>query len=371
MHRRGHGNLKNAILFLVGAGLLGVASVNGAAQPRRVIFSGSSTNDVMPSAEERERQLERIKNSSGRSSSPETIPDKPFIAPANSEGTTTFHNKKLQQLLEQRSNWIFETEDTAAKPLTSDELFGVVDTSTLLDGGKSKGLVERYFEKNRKEQTPSDKTSRNGAHDTLDSEDKESATAFDDDPLTNPGFRDRNSSRTKDKESGMDNATYSDPRRLPAASGANTGLTLEGKVILPGGSHSGFISAREERLRQDKLQADQRYYQLFHPGEVSPGLGTTGPNDPINQMVDTTRNPLQPTTAPSLTDLDALGNSRANNPFGSAPNTGFGARQGGLDALLSGRAFGSSSLSPTLMPPPAPIMVQPKPAVLEIPKRKF
>ena len=368
--------MKNAILFLVGIGLLGVVSVNGAAPPKKVTFSGSTTNDIMPSALERERQLERIKNSSGRTPGAEEIPDKPFNLPSNSEGTTTFHNKKLQQMLDRRSNWIFVTDDVDAKQLTPEELFGVSNSNPLQESGKTKGVIEKYFEKNQKEQNPSGKNSDNGPKDGLDSKDKSTSATDTEDPLSNPGSRSRNSSRAKDKESGMDKDVYSDSGHPTAASGSNPSLIPEATTSMPTtttptGFRSGYMTAREERLRHEKLQNDQKYYQLFHPGEAQPSLAASGPNDPINQMVDTTRNPLQPTTAPTLTDLDPLGNSKANNPFLPSPNSGFGGRQGNLDALLGGRAFGSSSLSPSFMPPPAPVMIQPKPAVLEVPRRKF
>lgn len=380
MHRLGHGRVKNAILFLVGTGMLGLVAVNGAAPPKKVTFSSSSTNDIMPSVLERERQLERIKNASGRSPSVDDVPDKPFSLPSNTEGPTTFHNKKLQQMLDRRSNWIFVTEDVDAKQPTAEELFGVGDSKALQESGKPKGVIEKYFEKNQKDPNLSGKNSENRSEnrsdnrskDSLDSWDKANSATGPEDPLSNPGSRSRNSLRGKDKEAGADNHAYSDAGRVPGASDANPSLNPEGTTSTLLSTHrSGLMTTREERLRQDKLQSDQRYYQLFHPGATQPGLAAGGPNDPINQMVDTTRNPLQPTTAPTLTDLDVVGNSKANNPFAPSPNSGFSGRQGNMDTLLGGRVFGSSSLSPSFMAPSAPALVQPKPAVLEVPRRKF
>jgi len=104
---------------------------------------------------------------------------------------------------------------------------------------------------------------------------------------------------------------------------------------------------------------------LAVPGSVNPLL----PNfDPINLQVDTTRQALNPVIAPRLGELPGGGGDALD------PLRNVGSTDPGRFSALSdpgARVLGPSSLAPAVAPPAGTPYIQPRPTVLEFPRRKF
>lgn len=361
MYWKEHGRLRITAftVLAVAAGLVSVSAQS------RVKFSSSSTNATskfLVPAQDLEQQIQRIENAAGRMKSADSVPDLPLGAPS-SEGVTVIRNKKLEEWLDQQKNWIFDNQPADKKMLEA----GKEETDSFFDGsnGKSKKTVEKYFENLQKERENAEKNLKLNARDinpyfdSLENKNELSNVAKESGRL-NMGLIEK-SSRTPQngwdalKSSSMSNVKLGS---IPEAQEPiSTSLTGEG------------LTAREERIRQERLQADREYLQLFRADKSLVGV-PSGPNDPINQMVDTSRSSVQPVTAPTLDEIGGSVKSQGNGFFGQNANAAM-PRPSSLDEVLSVKAFGASSFSSPAFNMSAPVIIQPKPAVLEMPRRKF
>jgi hypothetical protein len=365
MYWKSHVGWKRVTLILLGVAVSAVSS-SAAAQQTRIKFSSSGTNDVnlMPPAQDLERQLQRIQNATGRKSADDT-PDVPAFSPANGEGVTVIRNKKLQEWLDQQQNWIFVNPASEGKFPSAEGVQEKENAYFDNNNGKPKKTVDKYFDDLRLEQSSNPKSPQNAilesghAGNSLDLNDSstvgaKAASKFfpgTSDPNAQTLGARWNTQRSTDKQ----NANFGAMRELKDPSSALS--TID------------FLSPREERLRQERLQMDREYMQLLHPDKTSAGLPMAGANDPINHMVDTSRSSVQPVTAPTVDEISAA--SKGNGYFGQNSGLVPSRQPTSYDEMLSVKAFGQSSLSPSMIAPIAPIMAQPKPAVLEIPRRKF
>ncbi|MBI4659232.1 MAG: hypothetical protein HY735_10355 [Verrucomicrobia bacterium] len=115
--------------------------------------------------------------------------------------------------------------------------------------------------------------------------------------------------------------------------------------------------------REKELRA-QEFEKLLKGPRLLPSRN----NDPINSLPDGTRQELNPIRGTRL-DEDSASAVKA---FGAGNLPGLGAPlRPGLFDSFNAKVLGSSSLAPSIAaPPPSPIM-NAKPPVLEIPRRKF
>jgi hypothetical protein len=128
-----------------------------------------------------------------------------------------------------------------------------------------------------------------------------------------------------------------------------------------GGGPSQFLGQEQREQRLDEFQKT---------------LGIAGPAkptvliDPINLQNDATRQPLNP----------ILGTGSRGIGIGAGLSSGLSSVGGGtvaptspspISELINARSASGSSLSPAISAPPSPAFFQPRPAVLEIPRRKF
>jgi hypothetical protein len=129
--------------------------------------------------------------------------------------------------------------------------------------------------------------------------------------------------------------------------------------------HSTGLNDSLSGSRDDQNHRDKFRELLAVPGSVNPLL----PNfDPINLQVDTTRQALNPVTAPRLGELPSGGGDALN------PLRNIGSIDSGRFSTVAdpgARVLGSSSLAPAVAPPAEAPYVQPRPTVLEFPRRKF
>lgn len=374
MDQKVHIRLKTETLTLLGIAL-GATSLIGASPSAPVTFSSSSrTNSVvMPSALEQDLKYERLKSGPGRIKSSDDSPEISTSMPAvPGEGVNVFRNKKLQEWIDQQSNWIFINEPAGNKFFTSEGMQDKLDASFSGNNGRSKLTIDKYFESLQKDQNPSDKKLNGKNLKSTASELNENSNSLLPD--------DNNSSSKAPNKSSLPLSDFNnrsldsklDPGKLPINQGVDLGAIPEVKESLSSLYRSGMMSSREERLYQEHLQSERNFYQMLHPGEKLPAsLLPSGQNDPINQMVDTSRSSVQPVTAPTMDELDATGKSRGSGIFNASANLPQ-SRSTSYNDMLNAKVFGSSSLSPTAInPAPSSYYVQPKPAILEIPKRKF
>jgi len=117
------------------------------------------------------------------------------------------------------------------------------------------------------------------------------------------------------------------------------------------------------RSREQELRAQEFEKLLKGPLPFS-----KRPNDPINSLQDSTRQEINPVRGQRLENYQgSTGSALATD---SLPGLGKASRPGLFDSLNT-KVLGASSLAPAVMTPAPPPIGQPKPPVLEIPKRRF
>ena len=268
--------------------------------------------------------------------------------------------KKLGEYIDRRNNWIFYGPDSLQESAGEDSPWP--EFSLDKTDHKSKKAVDRFLEEgNERKGRSTDNKSANSA-------DKS------DDPgrnLMNPSSRDPDNGLSNAPMSEFNLNSYLHPSQAsdmlsrPVNDSLRNFFTPQ-TMEDPSNQSS---STRLERKRQDQERAAE-FQKLLQPrGMLNP---LAGPIDPISLQPDSTRQEINPILPKRFEDSPSrLGRSDNLDParaFRPSANVG---RPGSLD-VYNPAMLGASSLSPAIAAPSTPTVIfQPKPAVLEIPRRKF
>ena len=117
------------------------------------------------------------------------------------------------------------------------------------------------------------------------------------------------------------------------------------------------------RTREQELRAREFDKLLKGQGAVS-----QSPRAPINSIADGTRQEINPTKGKRVDEFSGLAASGIASE--SLPGFGRTSRPGLFDSI-NAKVLGASSLAPTIVAPSPARITEAKPAVLEIPRRKF
>jgi len=282
---------------------------------------------------------------------------------------TSIKNKKLQDYIDQRLNWIFVTPDSSSSTMTTEEAFGI-RKSSFEEPNQKKKVVQKFMEgvqnEGKKEKKDESKRFTDDDDDELSGKNKDKSLSSLNSSQSNGKASDKASDKATDKNyRSMNSVSFSSMREyddstagiLPENSTGDSSFD----AILKGSS-----ALKDEKIAQGGGSAwkpGQDFQQILRPTKVIASIN--GPNDPVNQAGDTSRSSLQPVVG-GLDSMDRF-STRSDSmiKMGAINRSAFG----GSDDYSS-RIFGSSSLSPAMITPPTPI-IQPKSSILEIPKRKF
>ncbi|MHB8519162.1 MAG: hypothetical protein ACYDH9_00260 [Limisphaerales bacterium] len=328
-----------------------------------ITFSGQKGKVDLPSANAKNQEpfkpfdfLER--KGSGKSSA--EIPQTPSLSPG------TISSKRMLELEKQRDqqkNWIFLTSDDLNTTTTPEEAFGVEDYSVDGQSKRPRKAIERYWDSmGRDSQSKSNRSaeasSSDGSSDKLD----------DNLNLRTPSLLDSSFRNSPAKTAEHGGSPLIDQLRSADALTHSLGDLSGNRSFSP---ESSLLSASpaggNERLDAARLQArDDDFKKMILPPE--PGSPLSGLRDPINSPLDQTRQAFHPVTAGSTAD-----SAFSKGPLDQLPslnNLGRSGPASGLD-FLSSRAVGPSSLSPAVVAPTDSPWVSSRPAVLDIPRRRF
>jgi len=272
-------------------------------------------------------------------------------------------NPKLDEFLDRKKNWIYDSPNSVDRDKALNEIFGVRKYELNGFQKENKSAVDRYFESGKKKPT-------NG---------KDSK-----DPWTQNGRSSRNELDSSGRMGARDESQAAEsagiiPELNPAPlfnwdmgpdALSRVGSGLNKSSILPRGlGEPGF---GQKIIDQPVIQPNSTPREFERGWDVrkSPLMGGAL-NDPINSSVDATRSFMNPV---SVKKASVPPPESSQGRMGEA--SAFG---GGLpastrpDFLGSGRdkAFGAPVFSPPLATPVSSPLVQPKPAMLEIPRPRF
>lgn len=328
-----------------------------------ITFSGQKGKVDLPSANAKNQEpfkpfdfLER--KGSGKGSA--QIPQMPSLSPGTIGGKRML---ELEKLRDQQKNWIFLTSDDLKTTTTPEESFGVEDYNVDGQTKRPKKAIERYWDSmGRDSQSKSNRTSEasfsDGSGDKLD----------DNANLRTPSLLDssfRNSSAKAGERGGsplIEQLRSADAltRSMGDLSGSRS---LSAESPFPSASPAG-ANERPDPARAQARDDDFRK-MILPPGSVSP---LSGLRDPINSPLDQTRQAFHPVTAGNAADSPFSRGGLDQLP--SLNNLGRSGAADGLD-FFSSKAVGPSSLSPAVVAPSDSPWVSSRPAVLEIPRRRF
>jgi len=195
--------------------------------------------------------------------------------------------------------------------------------------------------------------------------------------MRDPNVADVSGSKTFESDFGWNNRLganitprSSSPFATPQTMTA--GFSLPGNFFgsSPAQSPSGSFpipdaSGLTSRMREQQTRGDDFRKLLTGSGGINP-LATGF--DPINLTVDSTRQALNPVTAPRIGEMPPAGFNAVN------PLQGVGGPGGNHSTLLgdqNAKILGPSSLSPAVSAPTESPLIQSRPAVAEFPRRRF
>jgi hypothetical protein len=251
--------------------------------------------------------------------------------------------KEQRKELEERREWMFKNRETL-------ENHGKEPKKDDREDDKKGTPMERYLQSKESRNDPSKQSQKEGQ--------SENAEQKQDEANRSPSLRDplaaRNSGESGREKSSKGGSSLGDGSQR-AFNGS--GRSLAAADLRGASERLNFDSS--ERKAEREANMDQ-FRRLFTP---SPSQGGAG--------LATSSSSRDPGMAPGR-GLDDL-SSRASQPGGAAAATGLNlnrGRSGGLESSLPQPAGGLNS-SPAFNPAPEPVRQPPKPAVLEIPKRKI
>ncbi len=293
----------------------------------------------------------------------------PYVAPRQSPGAVLYNNKKLQEFIDQRKNWIFVTPDVSMQNMKESLEGGNTampnsslnsDSFNKTDAAKSR-IVDRYMQ-----QLDSNRDSSTAKRNSSRKVEEELGLAG----PRNLGINDLQS--LGNAKSGGENAGGTDYmyRSTPGSSGRNddrANSSLAPTMTSPGQQQNAMGTLDRSKMLQ--TESEKRFQQLLRPLSATDVSLAGSSSDPINGASDSTTRSLQPTTSLSL---ENLANDRVGrDPMGSLNPGNTPARQMGIFGEMNARVAGGSSLTPAFIVPSPAAGVAPQPLVLPLPKRKF
>lgn len=359
------------MLKLKTAGLVLLLSLGGAclwsARGAESIRISSSPGKVgLPGSMDTNKEIEKLYGTIERKSSAAEAQEGHLMPPGPSLGVV--NSRRIQDLFEQRKNWMFVTPNMALENL-NERLTGkrsgdafALDNETGNFSSKPKSTVERFW--NKQDNSPNLATRPR----------KDEADANND---SYSSLQPASSVGSMVKPGRMDSKTdmQSANRHTDAVPGRVSPNSIQGILgNFPGATDPmlgrGLDNLLNNRPTDQALvlqkQAREEIRQWLHPDQA--GLPATGPNDPINMFPDLTRREMQPVTAKAAEDYAAGKKLNPNAPGLDA--TSINMRPSLLEDY-TGRLGAQSSLTPAVVAPSSSIYVSPQPITLEIPKRKF
>jgi hypothetical protein len=276
---------------------------------------------------------------------------------------------KVEELIDQKKNWIFSTPSKADSDSALKEMFKVREYKLDEVGTdrRPKSAIDSYFEHEAE--------ARKEISAKLNARGKDSETGN-----KEADAAESNSIVGLPLEQGTRSA-ISPASELEPGAWARKGSAELGSPISasPGdlnsrnfhsadvlglprhGSGSGPGQFFGQERREQRLEEFQKTIGVINPGR--PALL----RDPINLQSDGTRQPLNPvlgTGSPGIgTGLDT--------GFRSVGGLAGPGGRSSISDLMNSRPPSGASLSPAVIMPSSPGFMQPRPAVLEIPRRKF
>jgi hypothetical protein len=271
-------------------------------------------------------------------------------------------DQKLEEFLDQKKNWIFVTptdSDAALKEMFNVREYKLDDLGA---DSKSKSTIDRFFE--REAEARSELSSKLNARGKGAEDNDLSKEAAETDTIVGLPL-----------EQGLRSSIAPTPELDPNAWGRGPGLGNPLSVAPGDFSPKNFNAADVLGLPRRILGSgsgqffdQEKREQRLDEFQKSLGVTPARPADPINLQNDVTRQPLNP-----IVGIGAP-------PAGTALDTGLKPPAGGLSGtmfrppisdLITARPPLGSSLAPTMPAPASPTFFQPRPAILEIPRRKF
>ncbi len=255
----------------------------------------------------------------------------PSVTPAAPQPGSAPTNKRDDELLDRRRNWIFALPNDEKKSGLADETFGV--NGTTLGDAKSKGVVNRFLTDKREK----------GSIAADGKKEKELGQ-----PIFGLGSE-------KETESKKGNLSQQEMRVREFSSSTAGQSKLSEFWREQQGSNA-------ERLREEKQTRMKEFESLF--GSPSSGTKSSGAN-----LLDGQNNlGLQAATPSRASDrFNGNASSGSSDLFKTAPNSALGVSTAPRPDV-NARVFGASAPKASVPEPAKPVR---QPAVLSIPKRRF
>jgi hypothetical protein len=298
----------------------------------------------------------------------------PVVPAPGQQPPALIRDPKLDEWLDRKKNWMLDSPNTLDRDRTLEQIFGVRRYELNNFDRKTKSTMDRFIDSDRESGS---KDPSRGFQDVRESSGKDSLTS--DRELDSQRRYSSSSSKqdVSEVESGgimpeLNPALLFTWSPMPDASTSVTG-TLDRRSILPRSLTDSLIGTRSVGQPNSAIRPNAPVQEIERFLERKAPM--SGIRDPIRDLADTTRTPIQPISArkASVPPPD-IGQSRATEgaaAFGSitppAPRSS--------DLLNMGRDRGDfgpgmGPRSPAAAPASA-ALPQPKPAVLEIPRPKF
>jgi hypothetical protein len=259
--------------------------------------------------------------------------------------------RKLLEILDKKKNWMLENPAEKDPDKVLKEIFGVRETSISGEEKKFKSVQERFFEEGRTGNNSDPNLIRNRRNNRTGAEDDrafpnqlERGSAEITSPASIPEL---NMNRL------LDQGRANEPLALPRSDFGVRSLRPETGMQ----NDSGSFNRSRENERPTGID------HLFTPGRsLADGL-----RDPIHLQKDSTRQAINP-----IVGEISSSSRRFDLPRAIGPGESLGATRSGLADQIGPRGgFTDSSFTPAAVAPaPAPLL-QPRPGVLEIPRRVF
>lgn len=282
-------------------------------------------------------------------------------------------SKKLFEYLDQKKNWMFVNPKEVPGKASLNEMFKVQDEGLNLNGGKPKKQVEKFLEGDEKPAEEGTNSVSNATTNETKLSNEKGLEASD----REEGRRGAaGQGKPNTKELGKNKVEFMPGGPLEKGpSGAGFGIGQKFDLSFPGanGSGSGFAGGQDGKtsLRQQQQLREDRATKLYQSsgGAASPVV------DPIHLRTDTTSTAANPTLpvpgGASFGKAPALKTTGSDLVKSGLPTlTGPSSRSASLEEMTS-RTFNVSGPSSSFLTPQPSQLYQPKPAVLEFPRRRF
>lgn len=308
----------------------------------------------IPKPDAQESNFERISPSSrDRTTSgfdaparpPTPIPFNPLIA------------KKMEEYLDKRRNWIYNTPDKLDKGPSVAELFGFRDVKFDVSSNKrSKSAMERDFEEKSELKKEGPNNNRNKRADETGSDSNENS-----DSAREAGdLRENEEPNPLIPELSFNTFLYGD--RLPDSMARAPG-ELGKNPFDPQNIANSRLQAKSEEKQKENERYDKDFQKLLQSRQQTSFLQSL---DPINTQPDATRREVNPVIGRRTEEAAPAGINDLFERKGLSSALGQGP---GIDAF--GRMSAPVTVSPSFAPPASPLPAGAKPIILEIPRRRF